>query len=372
MGKRIPVWAFDLALAGGFYAVAVTELLAVRPEGWRWGLAIVASACGLLAVRRRAPLLIGTAVPLLLLSTTLFGQQLSNTAAPILPMGAAVYTLGRWRNDLRGLGGLGLVALAFLVEYQMLDPREHTIGDVVFVAAIITPPYIVGRVVLRLARQKVLLEEREVLVTREAVRAERDRIARDLHDVIAHSVSAMVVQTAAAQDLVRTDPDQAQQLLRGVADTGRLALTETGRLLHVIRDESDELGLAPTPGLADLPTLVERFAAAGLDVELHCEPGATPLPAGIDVSAYRIAEEALTNALRYGTGAVVLAVTLNGSGLSIRASNRSAEHQPGSGSGSGLGLRGMAERVALLGGTLTHGMTGDRFELAAVLPVDPP
>jgi signal transduction histidine kinase len=378
----MPAWAFDLALAGGLYAVDVAELLTVRPGAWQWGLVIDGLACALLILRRRRPLLIGTAVPLLLLSTTLFGQQLADTAAPILPLGVSIYTLGRWLSDLRGLGGLGVIALTFLVEYQTLDVRQHTIGDVFFVGAIIVPPYVFGRVVLRLAQQKALLEEREELVTQQAVQAERDRIARELHDVIAHSVSAMVVQTAAAQDLVRTDPDRAEQLLRGVTDTGRLALTETGRLLHVVRDESDELGLAPTPGLADLPTLVERFRAAGLDVELHSEHGMTPLPAGIDVSAYRIAEEALTNALRYGTGAVVLTVTANGSGVSIRASNRSAEHQPGSGSGSGsgagsgagsgLGLRGMAERVALLGGTLTHGVTGDRFELAAVLPGDPP
>lgn len=369
MGQRIPAWAFDLALAGGLYAVAVTELLTVRPEGWEWGLVIDGLACALLAFRRRAPLLVGTAVPLILLSTTLFGQQLSDTAAPILPLGVSIYTLGRWRSSLRGLVGLGVVALAFFVLYLTLDSRVHNIGDVFFVAALIVPPYIFGRVVLRMAQQQALLEEREELVTREAVRAERDRIARELHDVIAHSVSAMVVQTAAAQDLVRTDPDRAEGVLRDVADTGRRALMETGRLLHVIRDETDELGLAPTPGLADLHALVERFRAAGLDIELHVDRGLPPLPAGIDVSAYRIAEEALTNALRYGSGSVVLEVTSTGSGVAIRASNIRAEHHPAH--GSGLGLRGMAERVALLGGTLTHGTTGDRFELAVTLPGDP-
>ena len=125
--------------------------------------------------------------------------------------------------------------------------------------ALIVPPYIFGRVVQRMAAQKALIEDREELVKREAVRAERDRIARELHDVVAHSVSAMVVQTAAAQDLVRADPDKAEQVLRDVADTGRRALVETGRLLHVIRDDADELGLAPTPGMADLDDLVGQF-----------------------------------------------------------------------------------------------------------------
>ena len=129
------------------------------------------------------------------------------------------------------------------------------------------------------------------------MRAERDRIARELHDVIAHSVSAMVVQTAAAQDLVRTDPDRAERVLADVADTGRRALAETGRLLHVIRDDADELGLAPAPGLADLPALVEAFRASGLTVDLDVREPLPALPVGVDVSAYRIVQEALTNAL---------------------------------------------------------------------------
>src|SRR5690349_23804590 len=103
------------------------------------------------------------------------------------------------------------------------------------------------------------LERQQELVRQQAVREERGRIARELHDVIAHSVSAMVVQTAAAQDLVRTDPARAEGVLRDVADIGRRALVETGRLLHVIRDDSDELGLDPAPGVADLERLVQEF-----------------------------------------------------------------------------------------------------------------
>jgi len=369
MGKRIPWWAFDLGLAALVFAADVIELLTVRPEGWRWGLLIDGVACALLSQRRRAPLVIGTLVPLILLSTVLLGSQLEDTAAPLLPMGIAIYTLGRWLADLRGLFGLGLIGLSFFVEYLTIDVRDHDIGDVFFVSALIVPPYVFGRVVHRMAVQKALIEDREELVKREAVRAERDRIARELHDVVAHSVSAMVVQTAAAQDLVRTDPDKAESVLRDVADTGRRALVETGRLLHVIRDEADELGLAPTPGMADLEDLVGQFRVGGLDVELRLDERLPALPAGIDVSAYRIAEEALTNALRYGDGTASLQVTATGSGVAIRASNPSANGHALR--GSGLGLRGIAERVSLLGGTMTHGVRDGRFELAATLPGDP-
>jgi signal transduction histidine kinase len=138
----------------------------------------------------------------------------------------------------------------------------------------------------------------------------------------------------------------------------------------VIRDEADELGLAPAPGLADLPALVERFRDSGLHVDLDVAESLPTLPAGVDVSAYRIVQEALTNALRYGADRrAALQLTGTASSLSIRASNRTGTQPPG---GSGLGLLGMAERVSVLGGQFSHGVTGDgRFELAATLPVEP-
>jgi signal transduction histidine kinase len=188
-----------------------------------------------------------------------------------------------------------------------------------------------------------------------------------MHDVIAHSISAMVVQTAAAQDLVRTDPERAEAVLADVADTGRQAIAETGRLLHVLRDDEDELGLEPAPGLADLPGLVAAFRASGLDVDVEAPEVMPDLPAGVDVSAYRIVQEALTNALRYGSDRTArLRVVATTGGVSIEASNPSAGN---GGSGAGLGLVGVAERVALLGGRLSHGVRDGRFELHATLPV---
>ena len=153
-----------------------------------------------------------------------------------------------------------------------------------------------------------LLAQQPEQIRDQAVRDERDRIARELHDVIAHSVSAMVVQTAAAQDLVRIQPDRAAELLESVAEAGREALAETGRLLHLLRDEADELGLRPVPGLADVPGAgrdVPRGRAGGrASVDLP----ERPVPGGVDVSAYRVVQEALTNALKHGAGPVRLSV----------------------------------------------------------------
>jgi signal transduction histidine kinase len=366
---RISPPVFDALLAASVFVLGAVELAAMRPEGWGWGVLIEAFAAVLLALRRVSPIVFATAAACVLLMMPYVGPQLDEPAAPLLFFAVSVYTLARWIPDLRGLLGLGAIALVTLSDYVFEDAREHNISDVFFVATLLVPPYVFGRLVRRLANQKALVEEREELVTREAVRAERDRIARELHDVVAHSVSAMVVQTAAAQDLVRSNPDKAEEVLRDIADTGRRALVETGRLLHVIRDDADELGLAPTPGMADLEDLVSQFREGGLDVDLQLDRELPGLPAGIDVSAYRIAEEALTNALRYGDGTASLRITSLGSGVAIRASNPSAN---GHGlRGSGLGLRGIAERVSLLGGTMTHGVSDGRFELAATLPGDP-
>jgi signal transduction histidine kinase len=348
--------------------LGAVELYSMQTDGWGTGIAIEVLACALLVWRRRLPLIACTASPAVMAVLPWIGPQLDEPATPILTMALALFSLARWLPDLRGLVGVAVVAALLFVDYVAVDARAHNWSDAIFVTSLMAPPYVFGRITRRLAQQKDVLERNHELVRREAVRDERDRIARELHDVIAHSVSAMVVQTAAAQDLVRTDPDTAERVLEEVADTGRRALAETGRLLHVIRDDADELGLSPAPGLADLPALVDEFRASGLEVELHVGE-IPPLPAGVDVSAYRIVQEALTNALRYGadrTAALHLSRTPDG--LSIRASNVDGGR---SSSGSGLGLLGMAERVSVLGGQLTHGVRDGRFVLDATLPTGP-
>ena len=358
----------DAALPATLAVIGVIEMAATRPYRWGYGAALEVVACGLLVFRRRNPLFLATLAAVVLLAIPWVGPQLDAASVPIPIWALAVFSLARWLPDLRGLFGVGVMAAAVFADYAFVDQRHHNWSDVIFVFSLIAPPYVLGRLTHRLAEQKGLLEQNQELVKREAVRAERDRIARELHDVIAHSISAMVLQTAAAQDLIRADPDKAHDLLASVGATGRGALSETGRLLHVIRDDADELGLRPAPGLANLRELVEQFRADGLQVALEVKEPLPVLPAGVDVSAYRIVQEALTNALRYGTDSTAaLRVSSTATALSIRASNPS---NGSGGLGSGLGLLGIAERVSLLGGSLSHGVGGDgRFELDATLPV---
>lgn len=313
----------------------------------------------------------GFVAALLTVAPPWFGPELSDLAAPILILALLSYSVARWVAGLRGLLVIGALLVALTGDYLFTDERAHNISDVFFVMSLLTPPYILGKVARKLAEQSELLERQQELVKREAVRAERDRIARELHDVIAHSVSAMVVQTAAAQDLVHRDPSRAEAILADVAATGRQALSETGQLLHVLRDTHDELGLAPTPGLTQVPALVDRFRRDGLEVRASLDLMES-LPAAVDVSSYRIVQEALTNALRYASDrSVDLSVSAAPHGVSIRASNQVSPARASQLRGSGLGLLGLAERVHILEGQLSHGLSSGHFVLTADLPIGP-
>ena len=205
---------------------------------------------------------------------------------------------------------------------------------------------------------------------RRAVAEERARIARELHDVVAHNVSLIVVQAVAAEDVFDAKPEVARDALRKIEASGRAALVELRRLLETVRPESTEDANAPQPGLERLDALVAAVAAAGLTVEVHREGAPVDLPAGVDLSAYRIVQEALTNTLRhagatradvtvrYGPGAVGVEVVDDGSGAPADSPN------------GGHGIVGMRERAALLGGTLeVGGAPGGGFRVRADLPL---
>jgi signal transduction histidine kinase len=206
---------------------------------------------------------------------------------------------------------------------------------------------------------------------RRGVTEEQARIARELHDVIAHGVSVMVVQAAAAGDVFDHRPDQARAAIDAVEHTGREVLGELRRLLAAVRPEVDDGPPAPPPGLAQLDDLAEQLRAAGLDVVIRRDGRPVPLPAGVDLSAYRIVQEALTNTLRHAH-ATVAEVTLRYRPDAVeievvddgRAANRVVDARPG------LGLIGMRERTAVLGGTFAAGPTAHgSFRVTARLPI---
>ena len=234
----------------------------------------------------------------------------------------------------------------------------------------------VGRVIRRssermrkLERLTVELEAERDARAREAVTVERARIARELHDVVAHNISVMGVQAAAASRIMQGDEPEVRAALTAIETTGRETVDEMRRMLGILRRSDDELALAPQPSLRDLDALVEQVRAAGLDIEARIEGEPRMLPAGLDLSAYRIVQEALTNALkhaaparvevvvRYAEDAVVIEVSDDGSA-------------PAVGRGTGSGLVGMRERVALFGGELRAGKRVEGgWALHATLPI---
>jgi signal transduction histidine kinase len=238
-------------------------------------------------------------------------------------------------------------------------------------------PWALGRALgVALARNRELAAEAErarlgkEMAAAAAAAAERERIARELHDVLAHSLSVMVVQATLAEDLLRRDPDGATAALRQVQRSGREALGETAHLLRLIRDDRDELGMRPQRRLADLPELADEYERAGLAVDLRVEAAADPVPLGLELSAYRIVQEALTNALKHAPGSpVTVSLGRSGGDVEIQVRNGPGRGSPIADVPSGHGLVGIRERVAVFGGTLHAAPTGDGgFELSATLP----
>jgi signal transduction histidine kinase len=233
-----------------------------------------------------------------------------------------------------------------------------------------------------------LLERERERATRTAVEDERARIARDLHDIVSHNVSLMVVQATAAREVLATLPDQATTALTAVEDAGRSAMTELRSLLGVLAPSpsgEEDRDLSPQPSLSRLSTLIDRVAFAGLPVEVRISGEPSSLPAGIDVTAYRIVQEALTNALKHGShdkadvsiryAERYLRIEVLSSGPSVLSGDRPAPkaHTYRSGNETGRGLIGLRERVAIYGGDLdARRRLGGGFRVRARIPLDRP
>ena len=210
--------------------------------------------------------------------------------------------------------------------------------------------------------------------TRRAVRAERQRIARELHDVVAHDMTVMTVQASAARRLLPNHPDRAAAALQSVEAAGHEALDEMRRLLDVLRPDTAEHARAPQPGLNRLDELVRQMRAAGLDVQLAISGEPVALPAGIDLNAYRIIQESLTNALKHGgpsTSANVLLTYEDGAlGIEVTDDGRGAAVGMAGNGESGRGLVGMRERVALLHGDIAIGpRAGGGYRVMTRIPL---
>jgi signal transduction histidine kinase len=231
--------------------------------------------------------------------------------------------------------------------------------------------WLAGDAVRGLEERSRRLERERELVTQVAIAEEQARIARELHDIVAHSVSIMVVQAGAARRLVAGSPARAAEALQTVEESGRAALTELRQLLGVLSEQSQEAALAPQPGLAQLGVLVERLRQTGFPVELRREGTPQALQPGIELAAYRVIQEALTNALRHAGGPPTRVVVRYGEGrLDLEVRNARGSAAPAA-EGAGRGIVGMRQRVAVYGGELEAGPLPDGgFAVRARLPLN--
>ncbi|HEV8459915.1 MAG TPA: sensor histidine kinase [Gaiellaceae bacterium] len=228
--------------------------------------------------------------------------------------------------------------------------------------------WIIGTIIRSWRERAAELEEQRDLQASAAVAVERGRIARELHDVIAHNISMIVVQAGAAAHVLEGEQPEVRAALDAIETTGRETVDEMRHLLGVLRRADDGQALAPQPGLASLGALVAQVNEAGLPVELTVEGTPQPLPPGLDLSAYRIAQEGLTNALKHaGPAHATLRVTYAPNAVEIEIRDDGARGAPGT--GTGHGLVGMRERVALWGGKLQVGPEAGGWVVRAWLPI---
>jgi signal transduction histidine kinase len=288
----------------------------------------------------------------------------------------ALYSFGANARGRQAWAAVVLIPFA-ITAFVTDDGDPFAWGDIVFATLIIGGPWGAG-LMMRLRRERersltlrtVELERDQDERARAAVAEERARIARELHDVVAHAISVVVVQARGGRKVLSTDPEASRTAFDSIERTGEQALGEMRRLLGMLRDDDEETSRAPQPSLERLPALVDEVRASGLPVELHVEGVPNGIPPGVDVSGYRIVQEALTNVLKHAGPAVAHVDVRFGADaveIDVLDDGRGGLTAPGTGNG----LLGIRERVAVVGGEIDAGPRRDGgFAIHARLPYE--
>jgi signal transduction histidine kinase len=301
------------------------------------------------------------------------GRLVVFTATTFVAGMAAAFLLGNLGDTVQARIGLAVtLGGAAIIVYNNPD---HAPGDFIFTPVLFAIAWLAGFALRERAAQAEAAEERAIHAEREreaaarvAVAEERARIARELHDIVAHAVSVMVLQVGAVRHKLPKTLEEDRDALTGVERTGRTALAEMRRLLGAMRGDSDEPELAPQPGLDNLDSLLDEVGRAGLPVRLHVDGDRFPLPRAIDLSAYRIVQEGLTNALKHARASHA-DVTVRYEPDELHIEVRDDGEGGSTSDGLGHGLVGIRERVKIYGGEMTAGTAnGGGFILRTRLP----
>lgn len=373
----------DSVLALALLVIAEIEVWApsiLSPEsmpGPKWAVSISqAVVCGAVAFRRVRPFVaLSVATAAQLLEAAAYGSN--QGLGSFLPFAILVYSVGAYEDRPNALAGLGLTVVGASA-HELLDPLrdEGGLTDTLPYYVVILMLWGTGRIV---ARQRALDHDRAVLRERteqdrraweeEAVRSERARIARELHDVVSHTLGVVAVQAEAAADVIVEDPSAAMSALENIQRKAREGLADMRRMVGVLQPRSGD-ELEPQPCVDRIESLVDDVRTAGLEVELRIDGASSDVPPGVGVSVYRIVQESLTNALRHADAShASVAVTIGDQvDIVVTDDGHGSSDQE---SASGRGLIGMKERVSLAGGELDIGsVNGGGFRVHAVIPLE--
>jgi signal transduction histidine kinase len=371
---------FEL-LIGGLLLSALLELViqddspGAPPTSLWFGVPALAILVVPLFARREFPFAAPAAYWVLASAISFVDGQLIPFMVALFPVGlASAFLLGNQRDARRAWVGLAIVLGSITTVVYNIPGHAH--AEIIFIPVDFGIAWAAG---FALRERSVKAEEAELrarqaerereAAARVAVAEERTRIARELHDIVAHAVSVMVLQVGAVRHQLPDELSDDSEALRSVERAGRTALAEMRRLLGAMRDESDEVSFMPQPGLDGLDSLLQEVSRAGLPVELHVDGEPFPLPRGVDLSAYRIVQEGLTNALKHAhasTADVTVRYALDELQIEVR------DDGVGSATTDGLGhgLVGVRERVKIYGGEMSAGaVNGGGFVLSTRLPL---
>jgi signal transduction histidine kinase len=377
--RRLPERAVDVLICAGLLAVLAADLLSGTLDGDDEAASAVAvGAIALLPLLRRGHALAaiyGWALVIVVMALILHAP--ADVIVPFLGVFVFPYNAGARLPGWRGL--LAVPAIWIAMSATALSHDPFVWGDIFFPGSFGTLFWVVGRATASRVRLTAELheaalradEERQAGASR-AVADERRRIAREMHDVVAHSVSMMVIQAGGARRILDRDPARAVEAARLIERAGREALVEMRHLLGLLHAEDDPADYAPQPTLEKLDALVERARAAGLPVTVEVQGSRPQLSAGLDLAAYRVLQEALTNVIKHGGCAPTdVRVHYRADAVEVHVSDGGNGPVDARLAGSGQGLVGMRERVRMYGGELQAGRRhGGGFEVSVRLPLE--
>jgi signal transduction histidine kinase len=365
-----------LAIAGALELVVARNSPSDPPTGLWLSMLLLAILVAPIFARRRFPFGGPAAYWVLAAAITFYDGLLIPFIGSLGVVGlATAFMLGNLRNGLKAGIGLSIITVSIVIVVYNIPGEERT-SDFVFISLRFVVAWLAGYALRERAEQAEAAEERAIRAEREreaaarvAVAEERARIARELHDIVAHAVSVMVLQVGAVRHQLPDELDADRDALTGVERAGRMALAEMRRLLSAMRRDGEEVELVPQPGLDGLDSLLDEVGRAGLPVELRVDGQPFPLPRGIDLSAYRIVQEGLTNALKHAHASdadVIVRYRPDELEIEIRDNGQGSATSDGL----GHGLVGVRERVKIYGGEMSAGTSADGgFVLSTRLPI---